>query len=121
MNKFFYLALIFVFVLNCFSFNSNRTLAELEEMSGEEAYKYYVLDRIDGPDIPVHIRQFANENNCYEIIKHYYWSHVIFKNKGAVYSCIRNKKAEYIYDNEKKLRFAKWYEKHKFRKPIFEF
>ena len=121
MNKFFYIALIFVFILNCFSFNSNRTSADVPTFGGDDLYKYYVLDRIDGPDIPDHIRQFANENNCFGVIKSYYWSHKLFRNKGGLYVCDRNGKAQFIYDNEKKLRFAKWYEKHKFRKPIFEF
>ena len=108
----------FIFYL---AFYSNFAFAEVPTITADEAYKYYVLDRIDGPDIPDNVKQFAKDNNCFEVMKSYYWSHKIFKNNGGVYSCGINGKAQFIYDNEKKLRFARWYEKHKFRKPIFEF
>ncbi len=122
MKKFFIiLSVILVSILNCFPSSSNKALAELEEMSGDEAYKYYVLDRIDASDSPDYVKKFAYENNCFKIIKHYYWSYALFKNKGGVYSCLKDKKVQYIYDYKNKLRFARWYEKRKFRKPVFEF
>ncbi len=111
--------LFFVFILNSFPLFSNKALAELEEMSGDEAYKYYVLDRIDAADSPDYVKKFAYENDCFKIMKHYYWSDELFKNKGGVYSCIKDKKVQYIYDYDNKLRFAKWYEKRKFKKPVF--
>jgi len=122
MKRFSVSFLIVIFsVIISFAINQNIALAELEMMSGDEAYKYYVLDRIDGPDIPENVKQFANENNCFEVIKHYYWSYVLFKNEGGVYSCLINGKAKYIYDYENTLRFARWYEQHKFKKLIYEF
>ena len=89
--------------------------------TGEQAYKYYVLDRIDGSDIPENVKQFAKNNNCNEVMKSYYWTYTIYKNKGGIYFCDKNNKFNVIYDNSKKPRFAKWYEKHKFKTPITEF
>ncbi len=111
--------LFLIFFLSFNSFNSNEAFAELRKITGEEAYKHYVLDRIDGPDTPEHVKKFANENNCYHMMRHYYWSYKIFKDNGGVYSCDRNNKRQYIYDNGTKLRFARWYEKYKFRKLIY--
>ena len=102
-----------------FSKGTNHEEDEIYRKNVEEAYKHYVLDRIDGPDIPDYIRQFANENDCFKIMKHYFWSYELFKGKGGVYSCNKNNKAQYIYDNGTKLRFAKWYEKRKFTKRIY--
>ncbi len=79
----------------------------------DDLYKFYVLDRIDGPDIPEHVKKFANDNNCFYIMKKYYWSSKLFKNNGGVYDCIQNNKVQYILDNNKKIRFAHWYTKHK--------
>ena len=89
--------------------------------TGDDMYKYYVLDRIDGPDIPDNVKQFAKDNNCIYVVKSYYWSSKIYKNNGGIYSCGINGKPQIIYDNKKTLRFAKWYEKHKFKKIIYEF
>ncbi len=133
--------ILFTFLLNCFTLsfamNSNdKTIKqdtsvnsttqaknvdddEIYRKNLEEAYKYYVIDRIDGPDTPEHVKKFANENNCYHMMRHYYWSYKIFKDNGGVYSCDRNNKRQYIYDNGTKLRFARWYEKYKFRKLIY--
>ncbi|MGM9993290.1 MAG: hypothetical protein ACI37R_01010 [Candidatus Avigastranaerophilus sp.] len=114
-----FLLFISIFVLNCSAINSNIVFAEIQTMSGDEAYKFYVLDRIDGPDIPESVKKFANDNNCFEITKSYYWSYVIFKNKGSVYFCGKNGKAQYIYEKDNNMRFSRWYEKHKFRKVIY--
>ena len=89
--------------------------AIIETWTGDDAYKYYVLDRIDGPDIPDNVKKFAKDNNCKNVMKLYYWSSKIFKNEGGVYVCSINGKSQYIYDNKKHLRFAKWYEKYKFQ------
>ena len=107
--------------MNCVSNGANSAFAEIPVMSADEAYKYFFLDRIDGPDIPDYVTKFAHENNCFRIIKSYHWSRKIFKNNGGVYYCDINGKVQYIYDNQKKLRFARWYEKFKFRKIIYEF
>ena len=115
------IAYLLFFILNCFPLCSNKTLAELPTFGGDDLYKYYVLDRIDASDSPDYVKKFAYENNCFKIIKHYYWSYALFKNNGGVYSCLKDKKVEYIYDYKNKLRFARWYEKRKFRKPVFEF
>lgn len=85
-----------------------------------ESYKYYVLDRIDGPDIPDSVKKFANDNNCFDIMKAYYWSRKLFNDKGGVYFCGINRKVQYIYEYDNKIRFARWYEKHKFKKLIYE-
>ena len=113
--------LFFVFILNCCPLFSNTADAELPTMSEDELYKIHILSRIDAADSPDYVKKFAYENNCFKIIKHYYWSYELFKNKGGVYSCIKDKKVQYIYDYDNKLRFARWYEKRKFRKPVFEF
>ena len=113
--------LFFVFILNCCPLFTNKALAELEEMSGDKAYKYYVLDRIDAADSPDYVKKFAYENGCFGVIKSYFWSYDLFKNNGGVYVCDKNGKAEFIYDYKNKLRFAKWYEKRKFKKQVFEF
>ena len=118
--KNFFIILSLVVLMNCTLFSANSAFAEIPEFSGEDLYKYYVLDRIDGPDIPSYVTKFANENNCFSIMKCYHWSRKIFKDKGGVYSCNRNGRVQYVYDNQKKLRFARWYEKFKFRKQIFE-
>ena len=89
--------------------------------TADEAYKYYVLDRIDGPDIPNNVKQFAKDYNCEDVMKSYYWTYTIYKNKGGIYFCAKNRELNIIYDNQKKLRFARWYEKHKFRVPVYEF
>ena len=80
-----------------------------------DLYKYYVLDRIDGPDIPDTVKQYAKDNNCVAIMKKYYWSYKLYKDKGGVYVCGINGKAQYILEYNNKLRFAKWYEKYKFK------
>lgn len=113
-----FIYIIFIFILSCFSLNLNTVFAEIPTMSGDELYKIYVLDRIDGPDIPDNVKQFANDNNCFEIIKRYYWSLVIFNDEGSVYSCGKKGKAQYIYEKDNNMRFARWYEKRKFRKLI---
>ena len=113
------LFIILVFILNCFLLFTNKALAELPTISGDELYKIYVLDRIDASDSPDYVKRFAYENDCFKIIKHYYWSYELFKNKGGVYSCIKDKKVQYIYDYNNKLRFARWYEKRKFKKQVF--
>ena len=120
MKKIFIILSVFI-LMNCVSIGTNSAFAEIPEFTGDDLYKYYVLDRIDGPDIPDYVTKFAHENNCFKIIKYYYWSHKLFKNNGGVYSCDINGKVQYIYDNQKKLRFARWYEKFKFRKIIYEF
>ena len=119
--KNFFIILSLVVLMNCTLFSANSAFAEIPVMSADEAYKYYVLDRIDGPDIPGYVTKFANKNNCFGVIKSYYWSHKIFKNNGGLYVCDKKGKAHYIYDNQKKLRFARWYEKNKFKKAIYEF
>jgi len=86
----------------------------------DEAYKELVLDRIDGPDIPDNVKQFAKNNNCLYVMKKYYWSYKLFKDEGGVYSCNKNNKVQYIYEYDNIMRFAKWYEKHKFKKIIYE-
>ena len=106
--------------MNCVFVSHYSAFADDIKYSDFDLYKYYVLDRIDGPDIPGYVTKFANENNCFSIMKCYYWSHKIFKNNGGVYSCNKNGRVQYVYDNQKKLRFARWYEKFKFRKQIFE-
>ncbi len=93
----------------------------IEEWTADQAYKYYVLDRIDGPDIPEHVKKFAKDNNCKDVLKSYYWSRRIFKTHGGVYFCGINGKAQFIYEKDNKIRFARWYEKHKFRESIYEF
>ena len=106
-----------IFVLNFYSFNFCKASDELREWAViEEAYKYYVLDRIDGPDTPDYVKKFANDHNCFYMRKHYIWSEALFGKIGGVYSCTKKGKRQYIYDNGKKLRFARWYEKSKFRK-----
>ena len=102
-----------------FSKGINYEEEEIYRKNVEEAYKYYVLDRINGNDIPTHIRKYAHENNCFDLMKHYFWGYELFKDKGGVYSCNKNNKAQYIYDNGTKLRFARWYEKRKFTKRIY--
>ena len=113
--------IILFFILNCCPLFLNKADAELPTFGGDDLYKYYVLDRIDAADSPDYVKKFAYENDCFKIMKHYYWSDELFKNKGGVYSCIKDKKVQYIYDYDNKLRFAKWYEKRKFKKPVFEF
>ncbi len=87
----------------------------------EEFIKHHILNRIDGPDIPDNVKQFANENNCFDRIKSSYWSYKIFKNEGGVYFCEKKGKTQIIYEKDNNMRFAKWYEKYKFKKIIFEF
>jgi hypothetical protein len=95
--------------------------AQITTWTADDAYKYYVLDRIDSSDIPDNVKLFANEHNCFYVMKIYYWSHKIFKNKGGVYVCSDNGNAKFIYDNGKKLRFTKWYESYKIKhKSIYE-
>ena len=113
--------LFFVFILNCCPLFSNTADAELPTFGGDDLYKYYVLDRIDAADSPDYVKKFAYENGCFGVIKSYFWSYDLFKNNGGVYVCDKNGKAEFIYDYKNKLRFAKWYEKRKFKKPVFEF
>ncbi len=117
--KNFFIVLSIVILMNFTLFSTNSAFAEISEFSGYDLYKYYVLDRIDGPDIPNYVTKFAHENNCFEIMKHYCWSYKIFKDNGGVYTCNKNGKLQYIYDNQKKLRFARWYEKFKFRKVFY--
>lgn len=78
----------------------------------------YFLSYIDTFDIPQKVKQYAKDNDCKYLEKSYYWSWRIYKNKGGVYSCSKNDKNKYIYDNSKKLRFAKWYETYKIRHTI---
>ena len=86
-----------------------------------DLYKYYVLDRIDGPDIPENVKQFAKEHNCIKIMKKYYWSSQLFNNEGGVYVCGINGKAQYIFHYNHKLRFAHLWEKIKIqRTPVYE-
>lgn len=85
------------------------------EVNTIDLYKYYVLDRIDSSDIPDAVKQFAKENNCMKIMKKYYWSYKLFKDKGGVYVCGKNGKTQYILEYKNKLRLAKWYEKYKFQ------
>lgn len=87
----------------------------IEGNSADFLFKYYVLDRIDGPDIPDNVKKFANEHNCFDVIKKYYWSSKLFDDKGGVYFCGINGKVQYIYEYNNRIRFARWYEKHKFR------
>ncbi len=115
------LYIILFFILNCCPLFLNKANAELPTFGGDDLYKYYVLDRIDAADSPDYVKKFAYENDCFGVIKSYFWSYDLFKNNGGVYVCDKNGKAEFIYDYKNKLRFAKWYEKRKFKKPVFEF
>ncbi len=117
--KNFFIILSLVVLMNCTLFSANSAFAS-DTKSNFDLYKYYVLDCIDGPDIPGYVTKFANENNCFSIMKSYHWSRKIFKDNGGVYSCNRNGRVQFVYDNQKKLRFARWYEKFKFRKLIYE-
>lgn len=92
----------------------------IEEISADEYFKYYIFDRIDGPEIPDNVKQFANENNCFKRTKSDYWSYKIFKYEGGVYFCEKKGKTQIIYEKDNNMRFAKWYEKRKFRKIIFD-
>ena len=92
--------------------------AQVRTWTADEAYKFYVLDRIDGPDIPDNVRKFANDNNCFYIMKEYYWSRKLFKNNGGVYYCNKNGKPQYVLDNNNKMRFAHGFTKYKIRHTI---
>ena len=117
---------IFIFVLNCYSLNST-VFAEVdsegvEQISADESIKVRYEGRIDGPDIPDYVKKFANDNGCFELLKYYYWSHKIYRDNGGIYSCGKNGKAQYIYEkNSNNMRFARWYEKRKFTRAIYEF
>lgn len=92
--------------------------SSIEESTPEEYIKYYVLDRIDGPDIPNNVKQFAKDNNCIEVMKQYYWRYKKYKGYEA-YSCGINGKLKFILEKDNKLQFANWYETYRINKSIY--
>ena len=88
------------------------------ELDNFDLYKYYVLDRINGPDIPDSVKQFAKDNNCILVMKKYFWSSKLFNDKGGVHSCLINKKEQFIFEYNNKLRFAHWWEKIRIQRTI---
>ena len=89
-----------------------------DEDSPEFIYWYYVLSRIDGPDVPENVKAFAYENNCIEVMKNYFWSDNKYKG-GDVYSCGINGRLKFILVKDNDIRFAKWYEKKKLNARVF--
>ena len=90
------------------------------DSTGEDEHEViFFLLPVDSSDIPQNVKQFARDNDCRYLEKKYYWSEKLFQNKGGVYRCATKEKSQYIIDNTKKLRFAKWWEKHKFKHNIF--
>ena len=94
---------------------SQVNIIDYNSIRDDEHECYYLLSFIDDVSVPEHVKQFARDNNCRYLEKSDYWSHKKYKQKGGVYSCTKNKKREYIFDNSKKLRFAKSWETYKIR------
>ncbi len=71
-------------------------VSTIEHGDPAEAYWIYVLSRIDAPDIPQNVKQFAKDNNCVALMKDYHWSNVKYRGfnfRGVdVYTCNKNKK-----------------------------
>lgn len=127
---------IFVLHVNCLAndYGYSHKKQEIEEqhipnwMHGEEKLKkgnpdefisLYEKRRIDGNDIPPDIKNFANNNECFKIMKSYHWSSPIY-NYGNVYMCNTNNKIQYIIEKNGNIKFANWFLKRKFNIPIYE-
>lgn len=94
-------------------------LSNIEKGDPDEAYWMYVTRWIDSDDIPADIKKFANQNNCFEVMKSYHWSSQAY-NYGNVYSCGKNKKLQYIIEKNGKIKFANWFLRKKLNITVYE-
>ncbi|MCD7780944.1 MAG: hypothetical protein LUH05_09780 [Candidatus Gastranaerophilales bacterium] len=98
-------------------------ISTAEKSPAEQLYWIYVLSRIDAPDIPQNVKQFAKDNNCVALMKDYHWSNAKYRGfnfRGVdVYTCNKNKKNQYILVKDDNIRFSNWLQRHKLNKIIF--
>ena len=93
-------------------------LSNVEKGNPDEAVWIYVTSRIDADDVPQNVKQFANSNGCFKILKSYHWSNPYY-NYGLVYSCTKNKKTKYIIEKNGNIKFANWFISRKLYTPKY--
>lgn len=94
---------------------SQVNILEYDTTSYDEEEWFFFLSHIDRSEYPQKVKQYAKDNNCRYLEEILYWSWKKYKNKGGVYHCVMNNRGQYIFDNGKKLRFAKRWETYKIR------
>ena len=83
-----------------------------------EAVWMYVVRRIDAEDVPPHIKEFANRNLCFYVVKSYHWSSPAY-NYGNVYKCSKNNKCQYIIEKDNKIKFANFFLRKKLHVQVY--
>ncbi|MCD7780945.1 MAG: hypothetical protein LUH05_09785 [Candidatus Gastranaerophilales bacterium] len=86
----------------------------------DEAFRMLVLSRINAPDIPQNVKQYARDKNCTALVKIYYWSYKKFKGND-VFMCSKHRKSQFILAKDDNLRFANWLERRKLDRVYYEF
>ncbi|MCD7780943.1 MAG: hypothetical protein LUH05_09775 [Candidatus Gastranaerophilales bacterium] len=95
-------------------------ISTIERSPADELYYIYVLSRIDAPDIPQNVKQYARDKNCTALVKIYYWSYKKFKGND-VFMCSKHRKSQFILAKDDNLRFANWLERRKLDRVYYEF